>query len=231
MKSFVNILINEYKKNKIEEIYKWEIPSTCPITIPENCSNFEKNVYLKENLKTQLKKDYLNTAYWIINVWGGIKGFKQNEKNDEILIAFRKKIEEGINTLNKNEFDIISSLSKIASFYCPEKYTIYDSRVVYSLNWFIFINKIDSKFFPQPIGRNKTMEEYNQKTIFNLSERKIEYYEPQESYIVYCELLNQIAMYNSNIKNYNIEMFLFSIADNLVIEDIKSSLKISIKNE
>lgn len=51
--------------------YKWDIPKNCPIEIPQsNNSIFEKNIYLKENLRFILQEQQnLNHYYWIIQQW------------------------------------------------------------------------------------------------------------------------------------------------------------------
>ena len=70
--------------------FEWEIPSNCPLTIPNNeVSSFEKNVYLKNNLKPILAEDKtLSTHYWVIQEWGGIGSFKKNERTDKRIVKF-----------------------------------------------------------------------------------------------------------------------------------------------
>ena len=194
-------------------------------------SNYEKNIFLKENLhKIINEKNFENIAYWIINSWGGIP-LKENENNINRLKKFKNKLDKNIENLTKDEFNIISSLSKIASFYHPEKYTIYDSRVIYSLNWLIFKNNLEINYFPQPASRNSVMIEYDQKTIFNLSKRKIKYFSYSDAYFEYCKLINEISKNVNDIKNYQIEMFLFSIADTIIIDDMRNSLSLMINDK
>lgn len=216
--------------SKIGNNYSWELPENLPIEIPKHLSNYEKNIFLKENLHKIIdEENFEKIAYWIINSWGGIP-LKENENNKNRLKKFKNKLDKNIENLTKDEFSIISSLSKIASFYCPEKYSIYDSRVIYSLNWLIFKNNLESNYFPQPASRNSAMTEYDQKTIFNLSKRKINYYTNNDAYFEYCKLINEISKNAKDIKNYQIEMFLFSIADTIIIDDMKKSLSLIIKN-
>ena len=76
---------NLYKSIDLNERYTWKIDIDCPIYLPENLeSNYQKNIYLKHNLGGELNRDIsLATHYWLIKKWGGIKNFKENNKNDE----------------------------------------------------------------------------------------------------------------------------------------------------
>ncbi|WP_419279240.1 hypothetical protein [Acinetobacter guillouiae] len=56
MQKLITVLKDLSEEFNLED-YDWGIPSSCPIEIPElNDSNFEKNRYLKENLKDFLLK-------------------------------------------------------------------------------------------------------------------------------------------------------------------------------
>ena len=225
-------LLEEYRKYDLKKNFGWGSFENCPISIPNKYSNFDKNIHLRENFHTKLDSDnYLNGAYWIIRDWGGIRSFQKNDKNDELLKKFREKLKTNPSKLLKSEFETISSLSKVASFLMPYDYAIYDSRVIYSLNWFIFIFGLDSKFYPQPIGRNAELEQFDQKTIFNLSGKEVEYYDKKEAYPKYCKLLKETATLENDIKIYNLEMFLFSIAPTIIRENIKNTVSISVKKE
>lgn len=230
MKQLEEVLIEEFNKIDLAKIYKWDMDFNLPIQIPEQLSSYEKNIYLKENLKEKLNSEFLNTAYWIINIWGGITSFKKNQRNDQLLLDFYSLLQRNQTKLYKYQFNVISSLSKIASFANPDEYIIYDSRAIYSLNWFIFINNIEIPYFPQPQGRNSALGQYDQYTIFNLTNKKVEYYSPYEAYFKYCKLLKSIAEKN-NLKIYQLEMFLFSIADNYIVNNIRDNIFISINEK
>jgi hypothetical protein len=219
------ILTDRFNKSSLESLYKWDFPKKdLPIRIPKDVSNFKKNIFLKENLCKKFNEiNFIDLSYWIVNEWGGIP-LKRTENNSRKIINFKKKLDNKETRLFKYEFDTISSLSKIASFYEPKEFVIYDSRVVYSLNWLIFKNNLDTKLFPQPSGRNSAIAEYDQKTIFNLSNRFIEYWNGEEAYFEYCKLLNETAALSKGMKNYELEMFLFSIAVTDILEDIKSNV-------
>lgn len=221
-------ILEEYDafKSRLKENWKWQDKIDYLIDVPD-LPTHEKEIYLKRNLGKKLKDDYLDTAYWIIQKWGGIQSFKKNQKNDERLNRFKEKLDSDNLLLTKDEFSIVSSLSKIASFYKPEDYIIYDSRTVYTLNWIFFFHNIDSeRYFPQPNGRNAKMSEYDQRTIFNLSKRNIYYYNYDEAYVAYCKLINELSKASRDLNNYDIEMFLFSVADNEVIERVASALSV-----
>lgn len=207
--------------------FEWKIPKNCPLPIPENeTSSFQKNVYLKKNLKHIVNTDStLSTHYWIIQDWGGIGSFKKNDRNDKRIVKFLEELKKG--KLTKANFDSISSLSKVASFISPEEYTIYDSRVIYGLNWLLFNFSNTNKLFPQPIGRSAALAKYDMQTIFRLTGRKFEYYSHKEAFHEYCKLIKQLS--SDKTAPYMLEMFIFAIAPSWVVQDIEKtvSLKIS----
>ena len=246
------VILEEYEKKDLRSLWeknnkKIKFRNDCPLPkerlsdINNRGSDFEKELYLKEHFWEDLKnlddKSFLDKAYWIIQKWGGIS-IKNCDENNSLILGLRKKIDDNRNKnenldLADKEFEKISSLSKIAAFYNPEKFAIYDSRVVYSLNWFIYSNKIDTKYFPQPSGRNVNMLKYDQETIFNLSTPKPNYYEKKTkklAYSDYCKILKDCAELSKQkkelLKIYEIEMFLFSIAPNEIVDCIKKEVEI-----
>lgn len=111
---------------------------------------FLKDVYLKFLIHEALSSkecDHQKLNEWIVQDWGGIKTHKDF---DTLSIA-----------MEKNSLDRISSWSKIASFQNIKTKIIYDSRVIYTLNWIIYkYNKETnnaSKYLFQPSGRNKLL--------------------------------------------------------------------------
>jgi hypothetical protein len=229
MKLLIKKLHEISEKYSIEDNFVWDIPKDCPLFIPDDITNnFQKNIYLKENLHTFLEQDVtLDGYYWIIQEWGGIKSLKKNNKNNEKLIKFKQQLKTG--KLTKETFGLISSFSKVASFLEPAQYAIYDSRVIYSLNWLIF-RYLDNKiFFPQPIGRSSALAKYDMQTIFRLSKLNYEYKSHKTAFFEYCSLLSKLskAIYG-NGKLYNVEMLLFLIAPEYIVNDIEKSIKISI---
>jgi hypothetical protein len=203
---------------------------------------FEQNVNLKWILSEKYKnnKEQSFIDFWIINIWGGIAGFKPNEKNIIKLQKFKKQLEKG--KLTKDCFETISSLSKVSSFIEPENFVIYDSRVIYTLNWLILScenqNGFKQKYFPMPNGRNKVITNFDMKTIINLShieeyENETELYiKPQFAYFEFCKFIKKNAkiIYGENAKPYELEMLLFTIADKEIFKDLKERIKITTGN-
>lgn len=205
-------------------------------------NSYEQNIKLKWLLCDKYKQSVNQTSidFWVINNWGGIKGFKPNERNIQKVEIFKKQIQS--NKLTKDTFSTISSLSKLASFINPDEFVIYDSRVIYSLNWLILTleNKdaLKEKYYPMPSGRNKKITDFDLNTIINLSHIK-EYFEkdqlyimPQDAYFKFCEFIKNTSklIYGEDSKPYELELLLFTIADDEIYNDIKDNLKLSIKN-
>lgn len=213
--------------------YHWDIPKNCPIQIPDYLSsNFDRNVYLKEHFNKALNKgDCLPGYYWIIQEWGGISSFKRNELNDAKILKFLKDLEE--KSLTKVSFDRISSFSKVASFIQPSEYVIYDSRVIYSLNWLLFNYAPEWELFSQPQSRNSELMKYDMQTIFRLTGKSPKYRSHKNAYNEYCELIKMLSkeIYGQGGKPYLLEMLLFTVAPNAIVEDIqkKVSLKIDLE--
>jgi hypothetical protein len=230
MNELIKILKKISEDNPLDQ-FNWDIPSNSPVAIPETIhSGYEKNVYLKENFHPILNKDdTLKSHYWAIQEWGGIGSFKKNEKNDKRIRKFLKDLEK--ENLTKNSFKCISSLSKVASFAAPEKYAIYDSRAIYSLNWMLFNYSEERTLFPQPEGRSTDLAKYNMQTIFRLSKSKFEFKSHKTAFNEYCQLLNELSprVFGSDSKPYKLEILLFMIAPTWVINNIKSSVILEIK--
>lgn len=210
----------------IDKNFDWNFPDA-PIQIPSDINDtYSKNIYLKENFAPLLKNDIgLRNHYWIIQEWGGIKSLKKNDRNDEKIRKFKQQLLK--QKMTKETFSLISSFSKIASFLEPQKYAIYDSRAIYSLNWLLF-NYTDKKMlYPQPAGRNPKLSQYNLGTIFRLSKQKHSFISYKDAYFHYCDLLNELSkeIFNES-KPYKIEMLLFLIAPTKIIDSIESQVKI-----
>ncbi len=204
-----------------------------------NSSNniFQKNVKLKQILNAKLKVDFDNPDihYWIVKNWGGINNFKRNDKNDKRITDFIGCLKNN-KVLRHSSFSSISSLSKIASFAEPDNYFIYDSRVIFTLNWLLLkypTNKL--KYFPTPVGRNKIINDFNLQPIINykninfISNYNSLYYEYGLAYQQYCDMIKNISeQVFPNEKSYLLEMLLFIISINEIFEDIKIYLQIVI---
>ncbi|MEM6192261.1 hypothetical protein [Shewanella scandinavica] len=227
----MNKLLEKIKELKgIYDIskFEWEIPENCPLTIPESENDsFKKNVYLKKNLKHLINGDKtLSTHYWVIQDWGGIRAFKKGEPNNQRIAKFLEEIKKG--KLSKANFDAISSLSKVASFMNPEEYVIYDSRVIYGLNWLLFNFSNSNKLFPQPVGRSAALAKYDMQTIFRLSGKSYVYYSHKEAFHEYCRLIKELS--SDKTAPYLLEMFIFAIAPTWVVQNIKETVSLEISN-
>lgn len=205
-------------------------------------NSYEQNIKLKWLLFDKYKQSVNQTSidFWIINNWGGIKGFKPTVRNIQKVEIFKKQIQS--NKLTKDSFSTISSLSKLASFINPDDFVIYDSKVIYTLNWLILIlenkDSFKEKYYPMPSGRNKKITDFDLNTIINLShikeytEKDKLYISPQEAYFKFCEFIKNTSklIYGEDSKPYELELLLFTIADDEIYNDIKDNLKLSLKN-
>ncbi|OCH19097.1 hypothetical protein [Aliivibrio logei] len=229
MKKLIEVLIGLAKQYPLHENFNWEIPENCPLDFPDGLlSEFERNIYLKHNLSSFLTVDKHTNRYWVIQEWGGIRSLKKNDRNDALLSKLDLELSKGI--LTRPTFSVISSLSKVASFIDCSNYAIYDSRVIYSLNWLMFKYTGLTEYYPQPSGRNAELSKFDLNTIFNLSDREITYISHKTAYHNYCNLLKTLSfeMYGKN-EPYLAEMLLFSIAPSYIVNDIKKSMTISLK--
>ncbi len=216
----------------LETAYDWELPANLPIEIPAGITgSFAQNVYLKENLAPVLEQDKdLATHYWVVRDWGGIGRFEIGARNDAVIRTFKEEIPKG--KLKPKSFAVISSLSKLSSFWEPKRYAIYDSRAVFALNWIIFRYSKDRQLFPQPEGRNTEISKYDIETLFRLSGIGHRYRSSTTAYHEYCSLLQDLSeqLYGSR-KPYFSEMLLFAAAPTTIIEDIKRSVTVTIDGE
>lgn len=200
---------------------------------------YEQNVKLKWILCEKYKKsiDQNSLDFWIINDWGGIRGFKPNLRNIEKIQTFKKQLLKS--KLSLDCFSTISSLSKIASFIDPDNFVIYDSRVIYTLNWLILTcenqNGYKKKYFPMPSGRNKIISDFDMNTIVNISHISEYtngtniYFTQQNAYFEFCDFIkkNTKLIFGENSKPYELEMLLFTIADKEIFKELKDKIKIT----
>ena len=169
----------------------------------DDISPFEKDVGLKFMVNRDMQdksKNLVEISKWIIKTWGGIKGI-----GDETVKVIVDRLPEHIYL-----FDNIPSWSKVYSFNNIDKYIIYDSRVIYTINWLLLTinatdNKIEANFFPQPPSRNKKLASFPVDSIINFKysdliqhdkrgEKRIEniYYSKKEAYERYITLIDDI---------------------------------------
>ncbi|MDR2060140.1 MAG: hypothetical protein LBQ29_01910 [Acinetobacter sp.] len=229
MDQLIQTLKELAKQHPLEKYFVWELPESNPLPIPVHVASiFEQNIYLKHNFNSLLNSDDLAGRYWLIQEWGGIRSFKQNPKNDLLLLKFESELTKG--ALTRTTFSVISSLSKVASFMDHQAYAGYDSRVIYSLNWLMFKYSTLKEFYPQPIGRNADITQYELNTIFNLFDGPVNYKTHRIAYHDYCQLMKKLSMeVYAKSEPYWAEMLLFILAPKYIVNDIKSSLQIALK--
>jgi len=227
--------------NKLEARLNMDNPNYLSSFNKENKDN--KLIYLNDRkTKIESSKKYNKNiskeeSYWIINTWGGIGSFKPNNLNDIKIEKFINKLSNPDKIkLTRNEFSTISSLSKVSFFYDINNYSIYDSRVIHSLNWIIFKSQSkDFKYFPMPNGRNKEIVEFPINAIIKFnslsSGKEVEYYTQNEAYQVYNNLMKSLALriFGEDSYPFYAEMLLFGIADNQVIKEMKSEIELKLK--
>lgn len=260
IEKIANFLSNYKEDIKNFNIWKFDIESLKLISTDidqnaiKNKSNFENEIYLKEIIAKKLN-EYSNNneedkfkeiSLWIIEKWGGI--LSANKENTEKLIS--RFYKDGI-----IEYNRISSISKVASFWKPSEYVIYDSRVAYALNWIILSTNAGEKFFPVPEGRNSKMiafdinvlirlkfihnyipdfeNQISRKSFMNSKDKNL-FIDKKHAYPTLNALIKEINKKlwqndsNKITKLYYTEMLLFAIADNIIINDIISKLHFEI---
>jgi hypothetical protein len=216
----------------LEVHFSWPIPDNCPIDLPEDIEGaYARNVYLKEHLSDILANDEtLDTHYWVIQDWGGIKSFKKNDTNNDKIREFIAALPN--NVLGYTSYGWISSLSKIAAFLYPDQYSIYDKRAVYTLNWLLFRHTEDRLSFPEPSGQNSSINALHTQTLYDLSELEIDLQPKNTAYHTYCELLLRLADDAlGEERPYKLEMLLFTIADSWVRQDATAHTEVQITTD
>lgn len=196
-------------------------------------NDYEKNIRLKQVVEKSPKANYKDEKLnsWIIKDWGGIHNF--NTENQDRIRKFKLELDKGL--LTKKSFETISSLSKLSAFYEPKKYIIYDSRVVFTLNWLLLkTNNTQYRFFPMPESRNTDLKKYDLSTLINLinSDKETDklYFNEHEAYFKLCELVKKLSerVFEDNKYPYYLEMLLFQIAAKEILAEIKAKVKVTI---
>jgi hypothetical protein len=229
LENIIEALQKYAQENPLEVNFDWDIPDDCPLQIPDDIVDvFTKNIYLKENFNSLLSEENsLKNRYWIIQKWGGIGSLKATNRNDLILNKLDLELTNGI--LTKPTFSIISSTSKVASFLDYTKYAIYDSRVIYALNWLLFKYTSQTEFYPQPSSRSSDLAKYEFSTILNLSGKAYTWKSHKTAYHEYCNLMKELSLRIYSCETpYLVEMLLFIISPKQIVNDIKNSVSIQI---
>lgn len=202
--------------------------------------NFVDSLRSHLNSENIYDEDYA-IKFWIINKWGGISSFKDNYEKS--INSNRQKIDDFLyrikhrKTLTKSLFEVISSLSKVASFSDSSKFFVYDSRVIYTLNWLLLKHDIkEFKFFPMPQGRNAKLSFFDLNTIIKLKMKKEYqnldisdlYFRHENAYYAYCDLIKGLAeVLIPDRPAYHLEMLLFTLVDT-IYDELRQTVNITI---
>lgn len=246
-------------KDKLPKIYNWKLNveklNSLEIlevneyeTLINATSDFERELKIKEIIYKKLHEFRSNELVfekiylWIVKDWGGIS----TGKNENI----RLSINEFLGQTEKIGFERISSISKICSFMFPDKYVIYDSRVIYSINWILLLQNAGEKFFPIPEGRNSKMKAFDINTLirikninnYRIFEKDLKdknfiskadksfFFPTKDAYKIFVDLIKEIHQKlwnNENLeKLYFTEMLLFSLADKEIYEEITNTISL-----
>ena len=242
LEKIVQILEYFIDKKTLEERYNVKIPNLQ--NLPDCCESLsdldqkkgcDANVELKEKLskilsgQEQGQETKEKIADWIISDWGGISKLKDGtdraKKVSEILknSSDEKALEDDVNKLNLS--DRIPTISKVLSFISPEKYAICDSRVIFSLNWLLFLSETDNLIkFSELSTRNNIIKSYSLKFLLEKLSLK-----PETELKQYSDYLDAIRKITAELhrspkktsskdkdwKLYDTEMLLFSLAADL----------------
>lgn len=249
MENVLEHLIKLSQEIDLSDRFQWafngdflnSIPEVGPSINETFHNHFERNAVLKFKLTEYFQQNHSDIDelhFWIINQWGGIKNFKNTDQNRNKIKAFKDEVRNG--RLKRSTFSTISSLSKLSSFWDCKNYVIYDSRVIYSLNWLILKLAKKKRYFTTPAGRSAIIANYNIDTVIRLFHKDINqdedlYYSYKEAYHRYCYLMRDwsLKIWNDNYPErqqhpFYLEMLLFLIADKEVFEDMKKSVNITI---
>lgn len=243
MIDFANYAANDIKKllgqkselSYLQELNAWMQDSAANALfeilgedIFDNTKGFDRDIRLKFELNKYLKNvaesDKKIIYEWIVQEWGGIKTHKAF---DEVISLAKESLAN-----ETDSFDRISSWSKIASFEDIERYVIYDSRVIYALNWLLHKYNLEQKkqerYFLQPDGRNAKLSGLPITSLIQtFSEEDCFYEKKGDFYKIFCEIIKKINdelfANDPEVQKYPFytEMLLFQMADDKIYDDAK----------
>jgi hypothetical protein len=212
--------------------YHWVVPES-PVLIPDG-SAYEGYIFFRSRLSEKMKNDLsLDIHYWIIQHWDEGQFFERNDMNDQLIHKFLGGLASGRKALEADEILNIASFSKLAAFFDPTQYAIYDFSRVYPLNWLIFRNSIARIIFPQPkpaLG-SFSARAYDLSTLFRLSGLDFSEHQEKYAYHIYCQLLTKIAeaVYSKPAMPCMVEMMLNIMSiENYVNLDIEETFNITL---
>ena len=217
---------------EVRSSYKWKLPKTSfnGEQVITSGTNFEENVRLKLFLNKIWNEEEWSRrkiVRWIISDWGGIRSNKQS--------TLEKYYKHSLQENPQTPLTGIASFSKVLAIKDPLKYAIYDARVAVGLNAIQMILAVTSgEIFPYLSGRNKITGDWSAKPPGGFSKSKEASiatltYSPynwkkipsSDAYERYLELLQSISI-NLDVPLYELEMTLFSQAEELAIRAVPS---------
>lgn len=209
-KSTEKVILNQVRnclKNISPESLYWKGKLTW-----EKMVDFRNDLSLKKS-----ESGFSENDQSCILKWGGINRFTHFELMEEGL----KELSD--NNLSFNTYSRISSLSKLFSFYDPNKFFILDARVALTINHLICKENTGDLCIPFKPNKSKgkkvrsALERYQGEAMFD---------DLGQAYLAYNSLVLTIFQ-NISIPNglpkkpEIIEMAIFSIADKIVSEALK----------
>lgn len=212
--------IQDFPDNKFQNLFNKKT---------EGMNLLNKNLLLKEMLSDYLKGSYKKQVvnFWIINKWGGIP-WKSNTDNQARITKFSEELADQKNLMYSD--NAISSISKVMSFVNPQKYFIYDSRAVFSLNWLLYKSGEKANYYCQPQSQGKIAPYFISNFICDKLGIKIKKSVNVKMYLDYCNLINELypEVFDEDKEKqpYKLEMLLFWIAKegvNNIINDFTNS--------
>lgn len=164
----------------LTKLYQWsidealsklkdQVPSARWADTIKNSSDtrFKKTLRLRGEMEKAMGNVLANSSElgeyikWIVKVWGKITGGDNETAGGDVnLIKLANQAEENHTKNNTFKFDRIASWSKYLAFKYPNTRAIYDARVIFSLNWFLYEHG-SLKYFPAPSGRNTLMSGFD----------------------------------------------------------------------
>jgi hypothetical protein len=200
---------------KIENILSKEVSSFLTKINPttpywKGNHSWQDIIKLREQIHSRRNKNgFKETDQKFILKWGGIHNFSSYG----LLQSALKELSN--ESLTYENYSRISSMSKLFSFYTPEKYFILDARVSLTINHFISTKNTGDLLIPFQPSKSKGGKVKS--ALIKLRNKKHEYENIGQAYLAYNDLVLRIFK-NINIPNKLppkpelVEMVLFSLA-------------------
>jgi hypothetical protein len=215
-------LISTFYKKRRKELkvkYDWKINEEfLPFSSSKYRGNsiLDKNIELKRFLNGKYKKADKNLRFEITRYYISDWGHVHTNKNSTLKIYAHEE-SETIISLGKRG---VASWSKALTARDSKKFAIFDARVSVSLNGIIFQEYgVGGCFFPLLPSRNKRIISFQ-----NSLRRKINrngYFASESFYKFYLSLVHSVAN-KCNVTISEIEMCLFTYAEEIALETFKS---------